>query len=418
MIEHEDMALQKILPQLTHENRYRTSRWRGRFRSFWLTVHLYVALTIGFFFVVLGLTGSFNVFIYELEEYGLPPVRHEANAQPRSLDEIMQTVKAAHPEKRGKWSILLPNYGNDYLWVVYPKPVETADELYAPFRVLVDPYSGKIVAESYWGQTLWTLIYEVHAALMTGKLGAEIGRIGVRTVCFLGLFLFISALTGLYLWWPRWRKFTKAVTIKRGASPERFYFDLHKTTGFYSSIVLLILAFTGFSFSYADYIKPLIRGFSAVKEKHLEEPEVKSRVIGNAQPLSIARAVAQANTIFPNTELRGISTPDGQEGVYCISKRQSGEANYRWPRSKVWIDQYSGKVLAVQDPNKFTAGETFLNVLWPLHNGEAFGLASRIVWCVMGFAPLVLYTTGVIRWLQKRKAKSHRRPVVETAAGR
>jgi uncharacterized iron-regulated membrane protein len=381
-------------------------------------VHLYVALTIGFFFVILGLTGSFNVFNHELEELGLPQVRHEANAQLLPLDEIMQTVKAAHPEKEGKWSLLMPGYGNDYVWAEYPKPVETADELYAPFRVLVDPYSGKIISESYWGRTLWTSIYQIHASLLTARLGVKIGRFGFDTVCFLGLFLFISALTGLYLWWPRWGKFKKAATIKRSASPERFYFDLHKTTGFYSSIVLLILAFTGFSFSYADYIKPLIRSFSTVKEKHLEEPDVKSRVIGNAQPISIARAVAQANTIFPNTELRGISTPDGQEGVYCISKRQSGEANYRWPRSKVWIDQYSGKVLAVQDPNKFTAGETFLNVLWPLHNGEAFGLAGRIVWCVMGFAPLVLYTTGVIRWLQKRKAKSHRRPVVETAAGR
>ena len=393
---------------MMNENRYRTSQWRRRFRSFWLTVHLYVALTISFFFVILGLTGSFNVFIYELEELGLPQVRHDASAQPRSLDEIMQTVKAAHPEKKGKWSLLMPNYGNDYLRVVYPKPIETADELYAPFRVLINPYSGKIIEESYWGQTLWTLVYEVHAALLMGKLGVKIGRIGFDTVCFLGLFLFISSLTGLYLWWPRWGKFKKAVTIKRNASPERFYFDVHKTTGFYSSIILLILAFTGFSFSYSDYIKPLLRSFSAVKEKHLKEPDVKSKVIDNAQPLSIADAVAQADTIFPDAELRGVSTPDGSEGVYSISKRQSGEANERWARSKVWIDQYSGKVLAVQDPNRFTAGETFLNVLWPLHSGEAFGFAGRILWCVMGFAPLILYVSGIIRWLQKRRAKQVR----------
>ncbi|MFA6162051.1 MAG: PepSY-associated TM helix domain-containing protein [Methylobacter sp.] len=392
-----------------NENLYRTSQWRRRFRSFWLTVHLYVALTIGFFFVILGLTGSFNVFIYELEELGLPKVRHEANAQAYSLDEIMQTVKAAHPEKKGKWSLLLPNSGNDYLWVEYPKPVETADELYAPFRVLLDPYSGKIISDSYWGQTLWTLIYEVHAALMTGKLGVKIGRIGFDTICFLGLFLFISSLTGLYLWWPRWGKFKRAATIKRGASPERFYFDLHKTTGFYSSIILLILAFTGFSFRYADYIKPLIRSFSAVKEKHLKEPDVKSFVTENAKPLSIAGAVAIADTIFPDAELRGVSIPDGKEGVYSISKRQSGEANHRWARSKVWIDQYSGNVLAVQDPKQFTAGETFLNLMWPLHSGEAFGLAGRLLWCVTGFAPLILYVSGIIRWLQKRRAKRTKR---------
>lgn len=377
-------------------------------RKFWLNVHLTLALTIGFFFVILGLTGSVNVFVDELEELGLPPVRHAAHAQPRALDEIMQTVSAAHPDKKGKWSLLLPGYGNDYLWLEYPKPMETADEFYAPFRVLVDPYSGEIISENYWGRTLWTSIYQIHASLLTARLGVKIGRFGFDTVCFFGLFLFISALTGLYLWWPRRGKFKKSVTIKRGASPERFYFDLHKTTGFYSSIILLILAFTGFSFSYVDYIKPLIRSFSAVKEKHLEEPDVKSKVIDNAQPLSIARAVAQADSIFPDAELRGVSTPDGKEGVYCISKRQSGEANHRWSRSKVWIDQYSGKVLAVQDPNQFTAGETFLNLMWPLHSGEALGLTGRILWCVIGLAPLVLYATGILRWLQKRRAaKQH-----------
>jgi hypothetical protein len=41
-----------------------------------------------------------------------------------------------------------------------------------------------------------------------------------------------------------------------------------------------------------EYIKPLIRGFSAVKEKHLEEPDVKSEVMDNVQPISIAQAVA------------------------------------------------------------------------------------------------------------------------------
>lgn len=387
-----------------NQNSHKIFQWRRRFRKLWLSVHLYIALTVGFVFVILGLTGISNVFFVELEEIALPSVHQEADTRPLPLDEILQIVKTTHPQRQGKWALLSPGYGNDYVWVRYPKPEEMAEQLFAPLEVVVDPYSGTIVSEHFWGQTVWTFIYEIHASLLTGKLGAEIGQIGFDTICFLGLFLFISALTGLYLWWPHWGKFKKAVTIKRGASPERFYFDLHKTTGFYSSIILLILAFTGFSFSYADYIKPLIRSFSAVKEKHLEEPDVKSFVMDNAKPLSIARAVAIADTIFPDARLCRVETPDGEKGVYVITKKQSGEANHRWSRSKVWIDQYSGKVLAVQDPNEFTSGETFLNLMWPLHSGEAFGLAGRILWCVIGFAPLVLYVSGIIRWLQKRKA--------------
>lgn len=110
---------------------YRKVSWPKLIRSIWFKVHLYIALTIGFFFVVLGLTGACNVFYIELEELGLPQVRNEADVQPRSLDEIMQTVKAAHPEKKGKWSLLLPNYKKG--GQIYFMPAR--DRIYIPSRI-------------------------------------------------------------------------------------------------------------------------------------------------------------------------------------------------------------------------------------------------------------------------------------------
>ncbi|MCX7068013.1 MAG: PepSY-associated TM helix domain-containing protein [Methylococcales bacterium] len=376
--------------------------WHRRLRHFWLNIHLTIALVVGLFFVILGLTGSFNVFYLELEESTLPSIQIPANAQPIKLDDIIQTLKTKHPEKTGNWSLLLPEYGNDYIWAEYLKPPETADELYAPFRVLFQPYTGEIVAEHYWGKTLWSLVYEVHATLLMGKVGVKIGRLFFNGICFLGLFFFISILTGLTLWLPSWHKIKQALTIKRGASIERWCFDVHKIVGFYSSLMLLTLAFTGFSIAYADYLKPVIRCFSSVKAQHLEDPVVKSIMTDNAQPISVSDAIAIADTIFPTAKLRGLSTPDGKEGVYAVHKMQEGEANHRWSRSKVWIDQYSGNVLAIQDPNQFTAGETFLNIMWPLHSGEALGFTGRLLWCFVGLAPLVLYITGITRWLQKR----------------
>jgi uncharacterized iron-regulated membrane protein len=379
------------------------------FRKFWLNVHLSIALTIGFVFVILGVTGSCNVFYYELGELGLPVVSMIQGQRPLDLDNIMQTVKAAHPQRTGGWSMVLPGYQSDYVWLEYPKPEETKDELFAPLEILVDPYSGKIVAEHFWGRTLISLIYEVHADFLAGKIGKEIGEAGFKAMCFFGIFLFISCLSGLYLWWPRGGKFKQALTIKPHSSPQRFYFDLHKTSGFYSSALLLVIAFSGFSFSYEDYIKPLVNIFSSVKTDHLKDPTVKSTILDSGQPISIAQAVAIAEEAFPGAELRGISTPDGKDGVYRVDKRQAGEANRKRPRSKVWIGQYSGKVLAVQDPNKFTAGETFMNLMWPLHDGQVLGLPSRILWCSVGFVPLVLYVTGILRWLQKRKAAQLKR---------
>jgi len=372
-------------------------------RKLWLNLHLILALTVGFVFVILGLTGSCNVFYYELGELSAPAVKR-GNQIPCTLDDLINSIKVANPQRHGGWAIVLPDYLSDYLWVEYPKPEETQDELFAPLEILVNPYTGEIVEQHFWGKTVLSLIYELHADFMMGKTGKGIGEIAFKVVCFFGVFLFISCLSGLYLWWPHTGKFKTALSIKPHASRERYYFDLHKTTGFYSAALLLILAFTGFAFGYKDYITPIVSVFSPIKKDHLKNPPLKSDVLDSVRPISIAQAVAIADQVFPGAELRGVNTPDGKDGVYMVAKKQAAEANRKRPRSKVWIDQYSGAVLAVQDPNQFTAGETFMNLLWPLHDGQILGLPGRILWCLVGFAPLVLYVTGILRWLQKRRA--------------
>lgn len=382
-----------------------SARWSGR--KLWLNIHLYLALGVGFLFVLLGLTGSCNVFIWELEEIGLARPEVQTNAQTHvDLDEVLKRLRQRYPRRHGTWNLEMPGYGHDYLWAIYPEPEETADELYAPHRLVIDPASGEIVAESYWARTLWTFIYEIHATLLTGLIGAEIGDIGFKSVCFLGLFLVISVASGIYLWWPRGGQFLRAMRFKRGASKSRFDFDLHRVAGFYASIILIMIAFSGFCFGFGDYLKAVVEVFSPVKAEQFKNPEgLKSTWFPGAKAISVSAAVATAEKIFPEAELRGVDSPQGRDGFYTVIKRQDGEINRKGPRTRIWIDQYSGEVLASEDPEKFTAGETFFNLLWPMHNGEFLGLASRILWCLSGFAPLILYVTGIRIWLKKRSAR-------------
>ncbi len=69
------------------------------------------------------------------------------------------------------------------------------------------------------------------------------------------------------------------------------------------------------------------------------------------------------------------------------------------------IDQYSGEMLKVYDRGTGSVGDIFLDWQWPLHSGHAFGWTGRILVFLSGLACPVLYATGVIRWLQKRRAR-------------
>lgn len=69
------------------------------------------------------------------------------------------------------------------------------------------------------------------------------------------------------------------------------------------------------------------------------------------------------------------------------------------------VDQYSGDILNIYDRGTGSIGDVFLDWQWPLHSGHAFGWTGRILVFLSGLACPILYVTGVIRWMQKRKAK-------------
>ena len=66
-------------------------------RSTWLKAHLYLALGTGFFFAVMGLSGSLSIYREELDELLNPQlVIEEPQGKYQSLDRIMASVRAAH----------------------------------------------------------------------------------------------------------------------------------------------------------------------------------------------------------------------------------------------------------------------------------------------------------------------------------
>ena len=78
-----------------------------------------------------------------------------------------------------------------------------------------------------------------------------------------------------------------------------------------------------------------------------------------------------------------------------------------WSERTVTIDQYDGTILEVRDPaRRHSAGETLLDWQWPLHSGQAFGWAGRLMVFVSGLACPVIYVTGFRLWWRKRRTKT------------
>ncbi|WP_366762900.1 PepSY-associated TM helix domain-containing protein [uncultured Xylophilus sp.] len=101
---------------------------------------------------------------------------------------------------------------------------------------------------------------------------------------------------------------------------------------------------------------------------------------------------------MPQGRLAWVEAPGHPRGAFMVRVQQPGDPSFRFPHSYVYIDRYSGKVLAVQDRQKFGASNAINNWLHPLHDGSAGGLLLRVLLCIAGFLPAALWITGLWRW--------------------
>lgn len=394
-------------------------------RKLWFNIHLYTSLVLGAVIVLIGLTGSIITFDKEIDRLLNPELLTvQPQGQQQPLTEIVAAAKALHPDKiAGGVNPPLTEDEVAMVWFRVPEPVVPGmeEDKHACCKgvwhqVMVNPYTAQVLGSrdtSKYGlnrEYFVKTMHHLHSRILLGEWGKNF--IGI-----VGILWLIMSFTGIYLWWPKLAKLKLALSIKRGAGNARFIFDLHRTTGIYSVIVLIIVTFSGVYFIFPTYVRPMVGVFSLTPEPLTK---VESSIQPGVKAISVEAAAAIGSRVFPDAGLRRVGLPADQAGSYRISLRHEGEVGSAAKAlTSVWIDQYSGKVLEVRDSRQMTAGEVFLAWQMPLHNGTAFGLTGRIIILVSGIVPLVMAITGALMWLRKRRARRHKALAVKnaTAAG-
>ncbi|TNE95048.1 MAG: hypothetical protein EP324_00830 [Gammaproteobacteria bacterium] len=353
-----------------------------------LLLHKYTGLVLGLLLAVIGASGSLLVFDHELDETLTPALtsKHSERASP-SLQAVVDAAATAAGEGAIPYRLLLAREpGSPHVVQFVQAPGHPG-----PLEVAVTPGGGRVVAVRTWGKYPMSWIYRLHIRLLSGTAGHYL-------VGFLGLCLLFFCVSGLVLWWPRRGRWRRAVAIKIGAGTFRFNYDLHKAIGIYLLPVLMLSACTGAALV-------LFEPFKAGLAMLLPMDEIvvpTSTPIDRRRPLPVDQAALAARQQFPGAEVKQILLPRTPSQSYRFSFRQSGEPWDNYGASLVWVDQYSGKVLAARNPLGMPVGNRLLLWLFPLHNGDALGSLGRCLILVGGLAPGLLFATGLYMWFRKR----------------
>lgn len=381
------------------------------YRSIWRW-HMYAGIIIAPFLLILAITGSMYLFKPQIEGFLYRDYHNVENLGEKLTDSaIVSTVKNDHPDA----TVTRYRPGESDTRSAEVKINENGTS----YTIFVDPYNGKIIGTLDDQHRIIDRVEEFHGELMLGTFGDWI-------VELVACWTLVLILTGLFLWFPnkKWMAGTFFPRL-RTHSKKILIRDLHVVPGFWLSLAVLFLVFTGLLWTgnwgtkfqtlttnagigYPPSVWVGIAPSSSLQTKDIadvpwaaETLEVPQSTQNVYVPVSIDDIVQTTNNmkIYPTYE---VIYPKTKDGVYTISvfpPKAKDEATLH-------IDQYSGEVLSdYRYANYKSLGKI---MAWGItvHKGLEYGLINQLAGLFICLGIILLIITGVILWW-RRKPDGH-----------
>lgn len=352
-------------------------------RSALLLVHRWAGVVSAAFLFVVAVTGAALVFEDNIDRV-LNPSTAYVTPQHALLpvETMIQRVTASRPGERVT-SVRVP-----------ARPTFSYEfALSSRLAAFVDPYTGTLVGVRNREKSLARFIHLLHTRFVAGETGELfVGWLTVLTM--------LMAITGLILWWPR-----RIFSVGRYSSWRRTNFDLHSALGFWASLVILVMSLSGVIIAFEAVTDPLVEKLNATPKENLEK--LTSTPVPGGRRIRVDDALRTAREMLPGAFASSINVPSRPTEFYRVLLKFPED---RTPagRSRVYIDQFSGRVLAVENTRTAPAGTRILNLKRSAHTGDIFGAPTQALYFVASLALAGQTITGVLIWWKPRRAEVRR----------
>ena len=391
---------------------------RRPLRRLFIVTHRWLSLVLGLVLLVITVSGSVLLYRPELQRAMHADAYDVSGRAPTtSMVQALDTVRAAHPG--------FDATGVNAQHGVYS--VTGADETWWN----VDPGTGKVLGHVGKEPTWIAFTDNLHECFLscegepgaigaltkevpgTGWLGFDGAKVtwGGLVLLVLGLLLVYLSLTGVWLWFPRPRRWRSSMSVRWRRGRFARDTDLHKVAGMVALLPLLVWAVTGMSYESALVEKAW---YAVTPGGHEEDVDAVSAK-GSGPDVGIARATAAAEALHPDARLVTLALPaaDDPTSAYTFYFAQGYDPydKTEYPGDLgVFVDRHTG----VAKDNFGSPGRSLAQDLWdtanfPVHSGYIVNGWWRLLWLALGLSPLLLAVTGVSTWLVRRRTRRVRR---------
>ena len=359
---------------------------RTAIRRLVFQIHLWIGIAIGLYVFGISVTGATLVLREEIEILLYPQLfRHDrtegTESQRATPTMVLKGVQSAYHDFT--ISAIYSPTGKRDTFMVYINRNEDYRTAYA------DPVTGAALGEvprdSFLG---W--VQDLHFNLLAGSTGRLLNGVG-------GLALLLLGFTGLMIWWPGVSTWKHGLTVNFRKNWTRIIWELHGATGFWTLALILMWGLTGAYFTFPQQYRSVVEAVSPTTR--FTPPLSDLTLRDSYTPADIDSLAIRAVEESRGRELWGVdipSTDDGAIEIVTATIRRDRWANR--DQREFYFDRFSGELLAQHDPVNRTLGDIVMAWIVPLHFGTFAGLASRIVWLVLGLTPALLSVTGALVW--------------------
>jgi uncharacterized iron-regulated membrane protein len=356
-------------------------------RTIALKIHLYLGLTAGLVIMVLCLSAACLVFEQEITR-ALHPERFAVHGVGRSvpLQVVLDSARAAAPT--ANIGSLLVSNDSTRPWEANAGPAG---------RILIDPYTGHVIAVAPFRLPFFQKALEIHRWLMASDLGEQIT--GAATLMFVTLLL-----AGLILWWPRTKGAFKArinpfaVFSKHGGGRRKLH-DLHVALGIWCWPLLLFMALTGLPEAY-DWGSKALYFFTA--SPHAASPPSSSGDSTMATiPLDSLMKLGWAT--FPDARLWSARAGGRGNGALAVASIPGDQPSER--KSDVaYFDRHTGALLRVDRWADLPIGARARRMIEPVHSGTGWGMVSKVLFFLATLFGASFPVTGFLMYRASLRA--------------
>lgn len=381
-------------------------------RNLFRQIHLWTGIGSSLILFLVCLSGTVYTFKDEIQQM-IEPERYrvevEAGTTKLPLAEIISRVESTTGGK--VTNVTVPGSPEQ----VYTLNVRSKDEQGRGTNYPVNPYTGEITAEGKAkGDTFFMVMFRLHRWLL---LDTNVGRpiVGVATIIFVLLII-----SGWVIWIPRRIRMWKEGLKVRATNSLRLNLDLHRTLGFYASLVMLVMALTGLYWSFEWYRDGMF------KVLNVERPAARPAGVQGGNDQGIRREAVTENTDdnvatipmlayekyleetdreLPYQGIYRLNVPAEKENEVSVTKVKTGFFASS-SGDRVVLDKASGSVKKVEKFGDQPLNAQIMRSVKAIHTGTIFGTFSKIIYFLACLIATTLPVTGIIIWINKLRFNS------------